>query len=207
MATTKALELAQFGTGLVVDPATGSQQSIGDTILTGELHGPSTFVIDPAVVGNNTGTVQIKGDLQVLGTTVTLSSTTMTVADLNITVAQGAASAGAADGAGITVDGAGATFTYSSSGDKWNMNKSLDTDLIGNVTGTVSDISNFTTANLTEHSSRLYYTNARANSAIDTRVNKSFVDNLNVDADTLDGVDSTGFDAAGTALALAIALG
>mgnify|MGYP001164903225 CR=1 FL=1 len=211
MATTKALELAQFGTGLVVDPATGSQTSTGNTILTGELHGPATFVIDPAVHGNNSGTVQIKGDLQVLGNTVTLSSSTMTVADLNITVAQGAANAAAANGAGMTVDGAGATFTYSSSGDKWNMNKSLDTDLIGNVTGnvtgTVSDISNFTTANLTEHSSKLYYTNARANTAIDTRVNKSFVDNLNVDADTLDGLDSTGFDAAGTALALAIALG
>ena len=34
----------------------------------------------------------------------------------------------------------------------------------------------------------LYFTTARANSAIDTRVNKSFVDALNVDADTLDGV-------------------
>ena len=34
----------------------------------------------------------------------------------------------------------------------------------------------------------LYFTTARANSAIDTRVNKTFVDALNVDADTLDGV-------------------
>jgi len=207
VATTKALELAQFGTGLVVDSATSSQTSTGNTILTGELHGPSTFVIDPAVHGNNSGLVQIKGDLQVLGNTVTLSSSTMTVADLNITVAQGAANAAAANGAGLTVDGASATFTYSSSGDQWNMNKSLAANLIGNVTGTVSSLSNLDTDNLSEGSSNLYYTAARSNSAIDTRVDKSFVDNLNVDADTLDGVDSTGFDAAGTALALAIALG
>ena len=39
----------------------------------------------------------------------------------------------------------------------------------------------------------LYFTDARANSAIDTRVTKSFVDALNVDADTLDGNDSTAF--------------
>jgi hypothetical protein len=39
----------------------------------------------------------------------------------------------------------------------------------------------------------LYYTDARANSAIDTRVDKTFVDALNVDADTLDGNDSTAF--------------
>ena len=34
----------------------------------------------------------------------------------------------------------------------------------------------------------LYFTTARANSAIDTRVNKTFVDALNINADTLDGV-------------------
>ena len=39
----------------------------------------------------------------------------------------------------------------------------------------------------------LYFTDARANSAIDTRVTKSFVDALNVDADTLDGNDSAAF--------------
>jgi len=41
----------------------------------------STIVIDPAGVGDNTGSVQIKGNLQVDGTTVTVNSTTMTVDD------------------------------------------------------------------------------------------------------------------------------
>ena len=40
---------------------------------------------------------------------------------------------------------------------------------------------------------RLYYTDARANSAIDARVTKGFVDALNVDADTLDGINSGSF--------------
>jgi hypothetical protein len=37
----------------------------------------------------------------------------------------------------------------------------------------------------------LWYTTTRANSDIDARVTKTFVDNLNVDADTLDGQDGT----------------
>ena len=49
-----------------------------------------------------------------------------------------------------------------------------------------------TTANITEVSN-LYYTVSRANSAIDNRVTKAFIDNLNVDADTLDGQDGTYF--------------
>ena len=53
----------------------------GNIKLTGELRGPSVFVIDPAVVGDNTGVVQIKGDLQVDGTTTTINSTITTIAD------------------------------------------------------------------------------------------------------------------------------
>ena len=49
-----------------------------------------------------------------------------------------------------------------------------------------------TTDDLTEGSNQ-YYTTARANAAIDARVTKTFVDNLNVDADTLDGLNSTQF--------------
>ena len=51
----------------------------------------------------------------------------------------------------------------------------------------------FDTGDLGE-GTNLYYTVARANSAIDARVNKSFVDALNVDADTLDSLNSTLFE-------------
>ena len=39
-----------------------------NAVIGGELHGPATFVIDPAAIGDNTGTVQIKGNLVVDGT-------------------------------------------------------------------------------------------------------------------------------------------
>ena len=94
--------------------------------VSGYLAGPATFTIDPAVVGDNTGTVVIAGNLQVDGTTTTINSTTLDVDDLNITVASGAADSAAANGAGITVDGASATLTYVSAGDNWNFNKDLD---------------------------------------------------------------------------------
>ena len=98
------------------------------------------FVVDPAAVGDNTGTVIIKGNLQVDGATTTINSTTLTVDDLNITLASGAANGTAANGAGITVDGASATLTYQSTGDNWAFNKNLD--VTGNivVSGTVDGV-------------------------------------------------------------------
>ena len=70
--------------------------------------------------------VTILGDLTVQGTRTELNTATLDVEDLNILVASGAADAAAANGAGLTVDGASATFTYTSEGDRWNMNKALD---------------------------------------------------------------------------------
>jgi hypothetical protein len=69
--------------------------------LTGELRGPSTLVIDPAAVGDNTGTVEIKGNLTVQGTTTTINSTTLTVDDKNIVLADGQSTLAGIDTAGI----------------------------------------------------------------------------------------------------------
>ena len=139
MPTSKNFELGSFANNVDHDPSTGDTTIANNVILSGELRGPSTFVIDPAVIGNNTGTVQIKGDLQVDGTQTIINSTTLDVDDLNITIAKGAANALAANGAGITVDGANATFTYSNSDDRWNLNKNLN---VTTVFGQVSDITN-----------------------------------------------------------------
>ncbi len=68
----------------------------------------------------------LSGDLTVAGTRTELQVANLNVEDLNITVASGSADSAAADGAGLTVAGASATFTYSHSGTKWNMNKKLD---------------------------------------------------------------------------------
>lgn len=129
---------------------------VGDIQLTGNLKGPATMVIDPALHGDTSGTVVIAGDLQVDGTTTTLNSTTLTVDDKNIVLASGAADAAAANGAGITVDGANATILYDGGNDIWTLNKTLQANLsgnvignvTGNVTGTVSDVSNHSIGDL-----------------------------------------------------------
>ena len=63
-------------------------------------------------------------------------------------------------------------------------------NLTGDVTGTVSSLSNFATTDLTEGTNK-YYTKVRVDSDIDLRVSKAFIDNLNVNADTLDGQHGT----------------
>jgi len=153
--------------------------STGNIVTTGYIRGPASFTIDPAAHGDDTGTLIVAGNLQVDGTTTTVNSANLSVADLNITVAQGAANAGAANGAGLTVDGANATFTYDSSNDRWAMNKSLATNLVGNVTGTVSSISNHDTGDLAE-GSNLYYTQARFNSAFTAKSSSDLSEGTNL---------------------------
>ena len=99
-----------------------------NTTLAGELRGPSTFTIDPAVVGNDTGTVVIKGNLQVEGTTTTINSTTLTIDDKNIELASVASPTDTtADGAGITVKGTtDKTFNWVDSTDSWTSSEHLD---------------------------------------------------------------------------------
>ena len=118
----------------------------GNIVTCGYLAGPATFTIDPAAVGDNTGTVVIAGNLQVDGTTTTVNSCILDICDLNITLAKGAINTTAADGAGITVDCANATLTYDSGNDRWVMNKDLSTSLIG----TVSSIANHCLTNLSD---------------------------------------------------------
>jgi hypothetical protein len=135
--------------------------------LSGYLRGPSTFTIDPAAHGDNTGTLVIAGNLQVDGTTTTVNSTTMEVDDLNITVASGAVNAAAANGAGITVDGANATMTYNSTGDNWEFNKPI----------------NLGTWTVTESGGSLYFAVSGVNKMkLDASGNLDVVGNVNTNA-------------------------
>lgn len=63
---------------------THNAQINNDLTLSGCLRGPSTMYIDPATHGDDTGTLIVKGDLQVLGTTTTIDSETLLIADNNI---------------------------------------------------------------------------------------------------------------------------
>lgn len=125
-----------------------------------------------------TGNVVVGGDLTVQGTTTTLNTATLDVEDINITIAKNAADSAAANGAGFTVDGADATILYNHSNSRWDFNRPINaTSFSGNVTGTVSDISNHSTTDLSE-GDNLYYTATRVNSAFDTRLGTKTTDDL-----------------------------
>ena len=109
--------------------------------LTGWLRGPSTFTIDPATHGDDTGTVVIAGNLQVDGTTTTINSTVVEIDDVAVLLAAEATTASLANNGGIIVG----TFTnnpfilYRNSFDAWEVNKDWtpnvnDTHDLGNTT-------------------------------------------------------------------------
>lgn len=84
----------------------------GINITTNNITGPSTITIDPSTIGDDTGTVEIKGNLTVQGTTTTINSTTSVIFDPVIELRRGN-SLTASDG-GIQVNlttNAGGTVT------------------------------------------------------------------------------------------------
>ena len=113
---------------IVVDTSgTGKLQVLTDINMTGTLSGPATFTIDPAAVGDNTGLVVIKGNLQVDGTTTTINSTTLSVADKNIVLAEGSTLDSQADGAGVTVKGAtDKTLNWVDATDAWTSSEDFN---------------------------------------------------------------------------------
>ena len=101
-----------------------------------QLRGPSEFIIDPAAIGNATGTVKILGDLQVDGVTTQLNSTTLSVNDKTIVLADSSADSSALNGAGIIWGGDSVldnpSLLYSHSNARLDFNRSIS------VTGTVN---------------------------------------------------------------------
>ena len=195
------------GSTLVRDLIDISSISItGNVTVGGYLAGPSTFTIDPAGVGDNTGTVVIAGNLQVDGTTTTINSTTVTVDDLNLTLASGAANAAAANGAGLTVDGANATITYDSSNDEWDFNKNI------NITGNLILSGTVDGRDVATDGSKLDGIESGATadqtaSEILTAIKTVDGAGSGLDADTLDGQQGSYYQPASTALTTSTSFG
>ncbi len=186
------------GPSLSYDSATGklttnqaldsnSDVNFQNITQSGQLRGPAEFIIDPAAIGDNTGTVKILGNLQVEGVQTIINSTTVSVNDKNIVLGDSAADSSALHGAGITLGGANIvdkpSFTYSHADKRFVFNRNIQADsfygdvtgnvtgnivgnLTGNVTGQVSDISNHNTDSLAEGSTNLYFTNQRARNSL-----------------------------------------
>ena len=177
------LDRQQFLRADQSDSMVGSLHIDSNLVIGGYIAGPETFYIDPNTVGDNTGKVVIRGNLQVDGTQTTVNSTTVTINDKNLVLADSAADSAEADGAGITVNGANATITYSATSDKWEFNKdiaagNINATLAGSYTGFDSDfdvrLATKTTTDVAE-GTNLYYTTARHDSDTLAQVDSSYV--------------------------------
>ena len=122
VATTITDNQVSFAIGQPV--TTTSNVTFNDVTVAGVLYSNDISASSVTVDGD----AVITGNLTINGTTTTINATNLSVSDLNITVAKDATSAAAANGAGLTVLGptVPATLTYSSTDDRWNLNKSLN---------------------------------------------------------------------------------
>ena len=105
-----------------------------DISLAGNLFCPSRFIIDPHVYNDNSGTVVIKGNLEVLGTKTIINSSQLDVSDINIVLAKNYSNVDQISNAGIKITNNDiATLLYNNN--KWNSNISFlisgDLDICG----------------------------------------------------------------------------
>jgi hypothetical protein len=124
---------------------TASQFSVGVVgsainLTSNTISGPSEIFIDPSGVGDNTGSVRIKGDFYVDGTQTYINSTTIELGDFNVGVATTVSSDLILDGAGIGIGSTNIRKTlvwdYGSTSLKSNENFNIPSDKVYKVGGT-----------------------------------------------------------------------
>lgn len=151
---------------------TSSQFSLGANgsainIDQNTISGPSEIIIDPAGVGDNTGSIRIKGDLYVDGSQFNVSTGEIILGDFAIGIATDVATDLLLDGAGIGIgfDSIKKTILWNYSSDSLKFSESVniptnksykigDTEILTSDQLTISNInsvgiSTLTTANIT----------------------------------------------------------
>jgi len=170
----------------------------GVTITSGEIAIGQAVATNSDVQFND---LVVDGNLTVNGTTVTNSATNTTIEDALIELGSGNTGANSND-LGLILErgttGDNGFIGFDESADKFivgtttatgsstggltittgTLVANIEGNVTGNVTGTVSDVSNHDTDDISEGSTNLYYTDARANSAFDTRLATKTTTNL-----------------------------
>ena len=169
-----------------------------------QLRGPASFVIDPATIGDNTGTVRILGNLQVEGTQTTINSATLSINDKNIVIADSAADSSALDGGGITWGGTNIvsppSFNYSHADARLVSNREINAPLFS---GSGASLTNLPAASLTGtiDSARiptLLIADIGNINSIDHDALTNFVANEHIDHTTVSITAGTGLKGGGT---------
>lgn len=170
--------------GELITNSAGNNVAFGNNISVDQIASRSADT-NLVLTGNGTGNVTlndsvvITGDLTVSGTTTTVNSETINLADNILNLNSDFTSGSPTQDAGLSISRGGSTaktFLWDETNDRWTVGSetmvagtflgNLTGNVTGNVTGTVSDVSNHDTDDISEGSSNLYFTNARAQSAI-----------------------------------------
>ena len=165
------------GTGVTVSSggiSIGQAVATTDNVTFNNIAVDGTLTTDDITAATVTasGNMIVGGNLTVQGTTTSVNSTTVEIAD-NILVLNKDATSGTLD-AGITVERGSdgdKSFIWDETNDRWStggesLAAGIIGNVVGNVTGTVSSIANHDTDALSEGSSNLYFTDARADARI-----------------------------------------
>ena len=161
---------AHLSAGTGVSYSNG-QFSIGQAVGTTDNVTFNDVTVNGSLYSNDiTATeVVITGNLVVNGTTTTVNTETIALSDNTIVLNSNATGAATQD-AGLEVErgtDANVSLLWDETSDRWTVGAedfvaaNFIGDLIGDVTGTVSDISNHDTDALAEGSTNLYYTDGR----------------------------------------------
>ena len=176
---------AQTGSNLSLSNKTTSDLAEGtnlyytDARVDTYISGGSLSAIDVAGNAQIDGNLVVDGDLTISGTQTIVNTETINLADNQIVLNSNFTGSSPTENGGIEVERGtqtNKTLIWDESNDKWTVGSetfvagTFEGNLTGNVTGTVSSISNHDTDSLSEGSSNLYYTSARANSDFDTRL-------------------------------------
>lgn len=189
---------------IAADSGTTDTVAGGETItFEGTTNEVTTAVSNNTITIGLPDNVTIAGNLTVNGTTTTVATTNLEVTDPLFSIGSGNNASDSVDlGFYGLYDTSGSQDLYSglfrdaSDSGKWKLFKdaqeaptttvntgatgyavgTLVANLEGNVTGTVSSLSNHDTDDLSEGSTNLYYTDSRFNSAFDTRLAAATID-------------------------------
>jgi hypothetical protein len=130
---------SQFSTGL---------SGIGINIDSNTISGPSEIIIDPSVVGDDTGLVRIKGNLFVDGAQTIINSTTIELADFNVGIATTVTSDILLDGAGIGIGDTSIRKTLSWNYSSSSLKSSENFDLLSSKTYKIDGVNVLTATTL-----------------------------------------------------------
>ena len=99
---------------------TDTNSQITSKVINAQVDASSVFSVDKL------GNIYASGNLQVAGTTTTVSSTDLVISDKQIIIGSGANTNTSADGAGVVVGTSGKQFLFDNGNSRWNLSDALN---------------------------------------------------------------------------------